>query len=379
MSALLSPAILLVLAGVPSPQGPAGLERVHRLLASGAAADRARGAEAAARGGFVSAAPALATALAGAGDGPREDLVRHATLDALVRLDVAPPGLSLVDVPRALLPAALVLSSKDPRASLDGLRSLLGGDDLPFPEEVAVARTLAPLREPGVAFHLMRRLEPGFPLVVADPGSVGVGRGAASRTPAATFTVPEDFPAVARYELVLEGERGDVLLVPGDPPVFYRRHVVGPGESASVGGTVATGDEDAVRVSILARMAGRTPSDFVKLVRESFLHPYADEATFLETAIEERRATEEAFFRLAAALRDAALLTLDELAALRPSIETRVDDRRSERRPRLPEVPERAVRVRIGDVLWYERYDDAQRVARERGLPLLVHFGENPG
>ena len=35
--------------------------------------------------------------------------------------------------------------------------------------------------------------------------------------------------------------------------------------------------------------------------------------------------------------------------------------------------------VRIGGVVWYRNYDDARVVARERNLPMWLHFGEHPG
>jgi len=35
--------------------------------------------------------------------------------------------------------------------------------------------------------------------------------------------------------------------------------------------------------------------------------------------------------------------------------------------------------VKIGGVRWYTDYDAAMLKARERGVPLWLHFGENPG
>jgi hypothetical protein len=35
--------------------------------------------------------------------------------------------------------------------------------------------------------------------------------------------------------------------------------------------------------------------------------------------------------------------------------------------------------VKIGDIVWYQNYNEAMAVAQERGLPLWLHFGENPG
>jgi hypothetical protein len=35
--------------------------------------------------------------------------------------------------------------------------------------------------------------------------------------------------------------------------------------------------------------------------------------------------------------------------------------------------------VKIGEVTWYTDYDQAMAQAQKRGVPLWLHFGENPG
>lgn len=35
--------------------------------------------------------------------------------------------------------------------------------------------------------------------------------------------------------------------------------------------------------------------------------------------------------------------------------------------------------VRIGNIDWYVDYDAAMKVAKQKNLPLWLHFGENPG
>ena len=35
--------------------------------------------------------------------------------------------------------------------------------------------------------------------------------------------------------------------------------------------------------------------------------------------------------------------------------------------------------VRIGNIDWYVDYDAALKVAKQKNLPLWLHFGENPG
>lgn len=35
--------------------------------------------------------------------------------------------------------------------------------------------------------------------------------------------------------------------------------------------------------------------------------------------------------------------------------------------------------VKIGDIVWHTDYRQALALARQQGLPLWVHFGENPG
>ena len=321
--------------------------------------------------------------LARLGDGRDADPLRHVHLDVLVASGsrVEPSVLRharATEFPGAFLPAVTILMSREAAAFEGDLEALLDRADLPVGVDVLAGAALARTRPKRAARQLLARVEASVELRIAEGSSIPSGRTSSGPTDATTESPSGD--AVPRYEIVFDPRRADARPLMGDRPagepyIGYRR-VDGPSRGELAVEPDRRRRAQRTRIELLASLVKRPAADFAPL----FAPPRSLQAAELVGAARaSRRTVEESWWALAAALRDADLLTLDDFVALGKTPEVLVHDDRTDPSEPLPEIPDLLPRVRIGDLMWYVRYDDGLRAAREQGLPMFVHFGENPG
>jgi len=383
------------------------LETVHKLLASDAYPVKAWGAYIAGRHDLKAAAPRVRTLLRPLPDkAPKEAMfVHYAALDALIRLEAEVPPAELLALPDRFRTHAYLILMRKPEKNRAALLDLIRPSGVSRPLWLAVAKYLAPMKEPGLAAVLLGkfRLKIGISVLHDhSDGSWSAMDPKRERTHG-RFSVPPGYPPTTLYHLK-EQSFGDFKMVgyelaaSGELSVYICRRVVQPGKTAGFFDSVLSLDHSQALIHILAQMSGMSFKALARKALKTLLTQrtkrilWSDPETFKADVAAIRKSAREDFMNFARIFQAKGLLTEEDARGHTPIFEIKVSDFRKDKTQALPPIPpaeaeaappskKRHVQgeVRIGDIYWFGDYDRAVRVARKEGKPLLRHFGENPG
>src|SRR5688572_12636035 len=177
-----------------------------RLLESQANAERAWGAYLAGRNGLKDLEPALVGTLSdpALADGPEEQIVRQAALDALIRLGAKVPAEHLRALPQNFADEVLILLALAPgenRGALLDSFTAMAGDSGHDAHWLVAGNLLAETKAPGFAALLLRDLKVEADIAVMDwNGTYAFGtNGGGGCGCGGSYKSPEDFPPVSYY------------------------------------------------------------------------------------------------------------------------------------------------------------------------------------
>ena len=262
-------------------------------------------------------------------------------LDALIQLQQPVAPSAALALQQTWPNEALILLVQNAQAAQQQLLFLLD-TRLTDPEWLAVTNSLLALKAAGFAAKLMRETRFTLALSVVDPGA-GFGGGAGGGVFGGRLRpdgpVPDGFPPVGVYGLLLKAVPGDTLLAAGAHPVYYRRTVTAPGQPVSPGGDGGFTDHLGCRLEHLSTLSG-LPLDTVHSAVEGTAQ--IQWRTFDAFVLDRDAAIDaqtEAVQRLAAALQSTGALSGPEASSLAIRIRIRVDDHRTDRTIPLPPAP----------------------------------------
>lgn len=328
---LLVTAALLASATAASGQKKsAALDEVRALLASSAAAERARGAFLAARHRLPEASPDLLGVVRGyprhAAE-PGSAFAVEAALDALIQLGArvggGGAGSELADLPPRFDHPVIVLLARNPALHQHGLlrtvdRPAEAGEPTHGAAVAAVLGLLLAQKTAGLASCAFKHLDPTVVVWVTRDGRKSSADAAAdTRPPADPRRVPEGFPPIGFYRLVAGPDAKAKVAACGRWSIGYVRVVASAGEVVSFAPPKAPqpAAHDAAVEALAELLGGRHRSLLAQLPRKSTI-PYRDDDQ-LERDLERiRNEAQSGYQAVLDQLREKRLLRADQAAAL---------------------------------------------------------------
>ena len=232
-------------------------------------------------------------------------------LDALIQLQQPVAPSTALAFHETWPNESLILLVQNAQAAQQQLLFLLD-TRLTDPEWLAATNSLVALKTGGFAAKLTRETRFTLALSVVDPGA-GFGGGAGGAVFGGRLgpggPIPDGFPPVGIYGLVLKAVPGDTLLAAGAHPVYYRRTVTAPGQPVSPSGDGGFTDHLGYRLEHLSTLSG-LPLDTVRSAVEGA--PQIQWHTFDAYVLDRDAAIDaqtEAVTRLATALQSTGALT----------------------------------------------------------------------
>ena len=212
------------------------------------------------------------------------------------------------------------------------------------PEWLAATNSLVALKAAGVAAKLVRETRFTLAISVFDPKGEGCGGGAGGGVFGARLgpggPVPDGFPPVGVYGLVLKAVPGDTLLAAGAHPVYYRRTVTAPGQPVSPSGDGGFTDHLGYRLEHLSTLSS-LPLDTVRSAVEGAAKiRWRGIDAFMRDRNAAIEVQTQAIAQLAAGLESTGALSSAGADSLVVRLRIRTEDFRKDRSIALPVVPE---------------------------------------
>jgi len=260
-------------------------------------------------------------------------------LDTLIQLKAKVPGERLMSVYDEFRDEVVIVLASSPE---DNEKILLSLHDFPQPDTrwFAICNLLASSRPEGFAARLLRDITIKISLLVSEnsQNALGVGEGGQGGIGCGMFGMPKDFPPTSIYELRQEVEDGDVLLVEGVRPVYYRCQVVPMNQQIGTGQESTFNDRDLFRRDYLARLLGTDTQSLAFNPRPSYSIRWTSAEAFAAQAKRLHDLHHRSFSQLATQLHDDGLLTSEESETLRPKLTFAVHDLRTDKTIVLPSL-----------------------------------------
>lgn len=177
----------------------------------------------------------------------------------------------------------------------------------------------------------------------SSPAALGAGIGGSCASGGGPSPRP-GWPQVGNYFFA---DYGQTFLAGGPDPSFYARRVSGPD---SIGGEFVCGfmrAPDVLREHFLASLAGDDPEDpTVRSSMQTTIMWQNDQQYLreLRTLVDQQQSQ---FEKLGKKLMDAGVISAEERASLRPSLQVRISDERSNKPSTLPVVQNTESNVKI--------------------------------
>jgi hypothetical protein len=295
---------------------------VRELLASNDPARLAWGAELAGKYGLRDFVPDLLPLLRWT-----DERIEEHALDALIRLQAKVPPEELTPLLPRFTPAVVILATANGQRDL--LLSMLREDQPHGPTWVALNEELIQIGGRAYWTALLREWTIHVAIYVTDPGkTVMFGRGGGGGF--AGDSLPQErpgFPPRAAYSLTMSSRRGDVVLVGGPHPVYYRRQVNPSSEDRMF-------DRDEYRGDFVASVLPTTPMKGHMRFDVAWQSDqgYRDEVSRL------REQTLAGYQEIVDSLIKKGLLPAED-AALKPHIVVGIEDQRTNKARDLPPTP----------------------------------------
>ena len=260
-------------------------------------------------------------------------------LDTFIQLKARVSGEHLMSVYDDFRDEVVIVLSNSPK---DNQETLLSLHDLPQSDTrwLAICNLLASSRADGFASTLLRDTTIKINLLVSEnnQNALGAGEGGQGGIGCGMFGMPKDFPPTSIYELRQEVEDGNVLLVEGVRPVYYRRQVVPMNKQIGISRESTFNERDLFRRDYLAWLLGKDAQSLGFNPRPSYSIRWTSAEAFAAQAKRLRDLHHRSFSQLAPQLHDDGLLTSEESETLRPKLTFAVHDLRTDKTMVLPSL-----------------------------------------
>jgi hypothetical protein len=270
-------------------------------------------------------------------------------LDAVIQLnDVISPEAAAKLYPEFPAPSLILLSRSGP-ASDGYLLDIFGKEDKATGAWLAAGNLLMNGKSPGFTASVLGNLKVDDRVRVVDDRSaadrgVGSGGSCSSGLP----STKTGWPLVGNYYISRHG----MLLADGADPSFYFRRVGGPDANAQSGDyqcefIFLQSKRDTFRERFLAKLVGESPDNPSVRSQVSETIAWKSDAQYLNDLRSVVRRQQDLFEKLRMKLVASGLLTPEESATVKPSLEIRVLDVRSKRPSNLPPLQQTDSNVQI--------------------------------
>ena len=267
--------VALALLVVSALVGTAGAQDIGTLLATKKAADRARGANAAAKAGDGWTAELLEVLKSPTME-ERHRFAEFAALDALVRTNAkvvgAHDGAKIADLPRPCLHAVAILLTRNVGTHQNALTKLVDHPNLHrdpnnLPAIAIVCDVLSKRRTPGLAQYLLNRLfDQRVHVWVVDGSKKPPAHPDDAIKPPPIPPVPEGFPPIGFIRLIPQKGKKNLVLR-GKPNIGWIRAVAKPGETPKFKYKPAPGlTANKIAIDTLAKLLEVKPKKLAKML-----------------------------------------------------------------------------------------------------------------
>ncbi len=254
----------------------ADAQDIGALLKSRQAADRAKGAVAAAKGDASAWTAELLEVLKSPTMEERHRFAEYAVLDALVQSNAkvigAHDGAKVADLPRPCLHAVAILLTRNVGTHKNALTKLIDHEGLHrdpdnLPAIAVVCDVLGRLRTPGLAQYVVTRLlDQRVHVWIVDGSKKAPLWPDDTFKPAPIEAVPEGFPPIGFIRLVAQKGKKNLVLK-GKPNIGWIRVVAKPGERPAFNAKQAPGlTPNSIAVDTLAKLLDVKPKKLAKML-----------------------------------------------------------------------------------------------------------------